>query len=453
MKRYLFGTLAVVTALGLTLCVSCKGKGGQSAGGGEALPTIDALVLGTDYADLKATVQFKTHRSDIVDTIFKGYLAEFAKLYPNITITYESITDYAQSMTTRLSTPKWGDACMIPTTIPVTELELYFEPFGNVEALAKEYNFSNWMAFDGKTYGVPSTNNVQGVVYNKRIFREAGLDALPKTPEEFIDALKKIKANTRAIPLYTNFSAGWTMGAWDAYVGGSATGDANFMNRVLPHADKPFSDRGDGTGPYAVYSVLYEAIRQGLVEPSPETSDWEGSKGMINRGEVAAMVLGSWSVVQMQEAGPAPEDIGYMTFPITVNGKQYASAGPDYTYGININASRDSKIAAMLYIKWLVEKSNFDYDQGGVPTVKSHALPETLAAFDGIEMVPDNPAIVGEEALMPNINRDSEVGLNMTNQHVLEVAEAAMRGSKTLSQITDEWNARWLAAQKKYGSK
>ena len=33
---------------------------------------------------------------------------------------------------------------------------------------------------------------------------------------------------------------------------------------------------------------------------------------------------------------PAPNaaDIGYMPFPITVNGTQYASAGSDYCYGI-----------------------------------------------------------------------------------------------------------------------
>jgi ABC-type glycerol-3-phosphate transport system substrate-binding protein len=421
MKRIFTGFLVLAVCFAFASC--SKKASASTSDSGEAFPTLDSLVLGKDYADLKVEVQFKTHRTDIVDTIFKDYVDEFKKLYPNITITYEPITDYAQSMTTRLSTPRWGDVCMIPTTIPVTELELYFEPLGKVDALGKEYNFANWMAFNGNTYGIPSTNNVQGVVYNKRVFREAGVDPLPKTPDEFIAALKKIKANTSAIPLYTNFSAGWTMGAWDAYIGGSATGDPNFMNRVLPHADAPFSDRGDGTGPYAVYSVLYEAIRQGLVEPSPETSDWEGSKGMINRGEVASMVLGSWSIVQMQEAGPSGADISYMTFPITVNGKQYASAGPDYTYGININSSRDAKIGSMLYVKWLVEKSNFDYDQGGVPTVKSHALPETLAAFDGIEMVPDNPAIPGEEALMPNINRDSEVGLNMTNQHVLEIAE------------------------------
>jgi ABC-type glycerol-3-phosphate transport system substrate-binding protein len=198
--------------------------------------------------------------------------------------------------------------------------------------------------------------------------------------------------------------------------------------------------------------VLYEAIRRGLVEDDPSTTDWEGSKPMINRGEIATMVLGSWAIVQMQEGGPNPQDIGYMSFPITVNGKQYAASGPDYNYGININSSREAKIAALLYIKYLVEQSNFDFDQGGVPTVKGHPLPATLSAFDGIELVADNPALPGEEDLLTNINVDSEIGLNMTNQHVIDVVEAAIRGNKTLKQITDEWNAKWTASQRKYGA-
>jgi ABC-type glycerol-3-phosphate transport system substrate-binding protein len=418
----------------------------------EPIPTIDTLSVGKDYTDIKAAIQFKTHRTDIIDTVLAKYVADFQKMYPNVKITYEGLTDYAQGMTTRLSTPQWGDICMIPTTIPLTETGNYFQPLGDLNILKDTYNFADNRMYKDVVYGLSSTNNVQGIVYNRKVFKAAGITDMPKTPDEFLEALAKIKANTKAIPLYTNFAAGWTMGAWDAYVGGSATGDPDFMNVKLPHAKDPFADRGNGTGPYGVYYVLYEAINRKLVEDDPSTSDWEGCKGMINRGEIGTMVLGSWSIVQMQEAGPNAADIGYMTFPISVNGKQYAAAGPDYAYGINVNSSRENKIASLLYIKYLIEQSNFDYDQGGVPTVKSHPLPATLSAFDGVTLVADNPTLPGEEDLMTNINTDSEVALNMTNQHVIEVAEAALTHSQTLKQITDGWNARWTASQKKYSA-
>ena len=80
---------------------------------------------------------------------------------------------------------------------------------------------------------------------------------------------------------------------------------------------------------------------------------------MMNQGKIGCMVLGSWAISQIQGAGDNADDIAYMPFPISVNGKQYAAAGPDYCYGINCNSSEDEQIAAMCYIKWLTEKSGF----------------------------------------------------------------------------------------------
>jgi hypothetical protein len=54
------------------------------------------------------------------------------------------------------------------------------------------------------------------------------------------------------------------MGAWDAYIGGSATGNANFMNIDMITNAAPFADNGNGTGPYAVYKILYDAVAGGL---------------------------------------------------------------------------------------------------------------------------------------------------------------------------------------------
>lgn len=417
------------------------------------VPTIDSITLGEDYTDLEATIKVLTHRTDLVDDETKGfpvYLEEFAKLYPNITVEYEAVTDYAEDIKIRLTTDDWGDVCMIPTNLQKNELADEFISFGEKEALDELYVMLNNFTYDGQVYGIPSTGNAQGIVYNKKVFEEAGITELPKTPSEFIEALQAIKDNTEAIPLYTNFAAGWTMGAWDAYIGGSATGDADFMNYGIVHGENPFTDNGEETGPFAVYNVLYQAVAQGLIEDDPTTTDWEGCKGMINNGEIGTMVLGSWAVVQMQEAGPNADDIGYMPFPITVDGKQYASAGPDYCYGINVHSDADKQLASMIYVKWLTEESGFSYNEGGIPINVGGEYPDTLASFDGVELIVDNPAPEGEEDLFGNINTESEVALNSDNTHVQMVLEHALQGDMTMEEIADEWNQAWSDAQAEY---
>lgn len=450
-KKVLSAALALATLVSMSACGTSKPSGTSGAEGeSSAVPNIYDIKLGEDYKDIKADLTFLTHRTDIADTVFADYIKKFNELYPNIKITYDALTDYAEEATVRLTTDDWGDIMMIPTTVQKNELPNLFVSFGKLDDLNKVYNFNNNFAYKGNVYGIASVGNAQGIVYNKKVFEAAGVTSLPKTPDEFLDALQKIKDKTDAIPMYSNYAAGWTMGAWDAYIGGSATGDADFMNVKLPHMKNPFSKKDDMTGPYAVYYVLYEATKRGLIEDDPTTTDWEGSKGMINRGEIGCMVLGSWAIVQMQQAGDNAADIAYMPFPISVGGKQYASAGPDYCYGINKKVSTDEQIAAMLYIKWLTEKSNFAYDQGGIPIDKTQKYPDTLKAFDGIELVVDTPALEGEETLFNDLNTASELGINSSNDKKSEILEAAMNGTKTLDQIMDEWNQKWTAAQEKY---
>ena len=336
-KRILAVSLAtLMAAASLTACGGGDSKeteGKETTGGAEStgntesnLPEkITDIKLGEDYTDLTADIKVLTHKTDVVDTLFADYVKQFNELYPNIKITYEAVTNYADDMTMRLTTDDWGDICMMPTTVDKADYPSKFVSFGSVADLENDYIMLNNNAYDGQSYGIPSMGNVQGIVYNKKVFADAGITELPKTPEEFLDALQKIKDNTDAIPLYTNFAAVWTMGAWNAYISGSATGDADFTNMGLTHGLNPFQKHDDMTGPYAVYYTLYEAVARGLVEDDPTTTDWEGSKGMINNGEIGCMVLGSWAITQMQAGGSNPDDIAYMPFPITVNGGQYVS--------------------------------------------------------------------------------------------------------------------------------
>ncbi len=414
----------------------------------DELPAFETLVLG-ENADLAADLTFAYHRTDRRE-LLDGYVKQFQEIYPNVNITYDLVTDYAENALLRVGTDNW--TIMGIPTVNKDELPNYFVPFGTTESLSNMYNFMDTWAYDGLSYGVPSTGNAQGIVYNKAVFEKAGITELPKTPDAFIAALKLIKENTDAIPLYTNYAAGWTMGAWDAYIGGSATGDPAYMNQVFLHKANPFSDNGDGTGPYAVYKILYDAVKEGLIEEDYTTTDWEGCKGMINSGKIGCMVLGSWAYSQMVEAGPNGDDIGYMSFPITVNGKQYASAGADYCFGINVKATDEQKLAAMYYIKWLTEKSGFAYSEGGVPIDKKGEYPALYAAFEGIDMVADAPAVAGEETLLNDLNSESELAINAGgNTKIQQIVENAFNGTKDFDEIMADWNEAWSDAQKALG--
>ena len=436
MKKVLSLILAVCLMLGLASFASAE----------ETLPTFDQIVLG-ENTDLTAKIHVAYHRTDIADKL-NGYVEAFRKIYPNVEIEYELITDYAENALMRVGNTDW--TIMGIPTVQKDELSKYFVPLGSLETLGGLYNFMSSWSFDGVCYGIPSTGNANGVLYNKRIFAEAGVTELPKTPDEFIAALKAVKEKTDAIPLYTNYAAGWTMGAWDAYIGVAATGKDTYMNQELAHAKDPFADQGNGTGPYAVYKILYDATAEGLIEDDYTTTDWEGCKPMLNNGQIASMVLGSWAFTQMRDAegGEHPEDVGYMAFPISIDGKQYAPAGGDYNFAINAQASYEEKLASLYYLKWLTHESGFAYSEGGVPIDKSGEYPDLYAAFDGIDMLSDADSLPGEETLLNEMNAESELNFNAGgNTKVQEIIEHAFNHDKTFDEIMADWNAAWSDAQ------
>ena len=162
------------------------------------------------------------------------------------------------------------------------------------------------------------------------------------------------------------------------------------------------------------------------------------------------MVLGSWALPQMKQAGEHADDVGYMAFPITVDGKQYASASADRGYGINVNDDDNTKQAALIFVKWLVERSGYAYNEYSLPVTKDG---DTQLSFDNVVLLQDDPALDGEEDLLNELNSESEVNINQDSDGVRlqKVVECAADGSESYDDIVAEWNQAWDAAQESLG--
>lgn len=459
-KKFLSLTLA--TAMMMTCMVGCGNKdegttteattaattetaSDTSASETSASETSATASSAEVNTDLSGEITVLTNRTDLVESgdMEKLYAAEFNKVYPNVKVNYESMEDYEGDVSTRLSSGDYGDVLMIPNTIPQEEYADFFEPFGTVDELSAtykgEYLYSK--ENEGVVYGLPSGINTTGVLYNKAVFEQAGIDTLPTTPEEFLDDLQKIKDNTDAIPLYTNTHDAWCVGKWYDYVS-VASGDGSYKNNTLCNEKDAFSE---GKPAYQVYKILFDAVKNGLVEEDPFTTEWEGSKAMMNNGEIGCMVLGSWAIPQMQAAGDNADDIGYMAFPIYTDGKGIAGAGADYCYGIN--AGSENKEAAKAYVDFMINNSTFAADNGMIPLGKDAAMPESLADMADVTLMPDDPATEENAGKLDKVMKESELALGSGSEYEIAIVEAATGNSdKSFDDIMNEWNEKWNAA-------
>ncbi|MEV6250364.1 extracellular solute-binding protein [Streptomyces sp. NPDC051742] len=222
--------VTLVSALTLTALAACgtsssndnNGSGG-SEGGGSSDPTapldpktkvtltIDCMPPAAKAAELKE---------------WKEDVAEFNKTYPNVTIEGRSTPGQClepprfTAMLKAKSQPDvfytyFTDLPQVLSEDGAADITAYVNDktvplLGDIDP-----NVLNSLKHDGKLYGLPTSNYTMGLLVNRKLFTQAGLDpdAPPRTWEELRAAAKKIAGLGDGIAGFGEYSAGNT-GGW-----------------------------------------------------------------------------------------------------------------------------------------------------------------------------------------------------------------------------------------------
>jgi raffinose/stachyose/melibiose transport system substrate-binding protein len=431
---------AAVAAVALLLAMAgCSGGG--STGGSAAAPA--------DPTKVSGDITVLTHKTDLAaDGTLDRYAAEFNKIYPNVHVKFEPISDYEGQVKIRLNSTNYGDVLMIPAAVPVTDFPLFFAPLGTPADLSQKYRFVDKGTYNGRVYGVAINGNATGIVYNKAVWQQAGITSWPTTMDAFRADLQAIKAKTPAIPLYTIYHEGWPLTAWQSYLG-EVSCDTS-ANDKLAADTAPW---GSGKELNQIDTLLYNVVHDKLVEQDPTTTAWDAAKTQIATGKTGTLMLASWAISQMQAtaktAGTDPANIGFMPFPAQVGGKFCSLIGPDYLEAVSIHSQH--KDAARAWVDWFVDKSTYAQDQQLLPTLKSGAMPSSLKAYQdaGVQFIELSQ---DKNSLVSKIDNESEIGLNKPDyrQHIVDLARGA--GSGSLDSYFADLNKKWDAAIKTAGS-
>ncbi|KUO12279.1 ABC transporter substrate-binding protein [Streptomyces sp. DSM 15324] len=432
--------LAAAVGAALLVLPACTATGGTSKGA-------DAEAA-ADPSKVTGSITVLTQRTDLVqDGTMKKYAAEFNKTYPKVKVEFQALTDYEAEVKIRMNTENYGDVLMIPGVIKKSDYPKFFASLGTVRERSRTYRFTDFTAVDGKVYGQSPIGVMPGFVYNKRVWKEAGVTDWPTTPAAFLADLAAIKAKTDAVPYYTNFAAGWTLTSW-TFVNGSVHCDPQATTELAegdPWAKGADLRVGD--------TLLYDIVHEGLAEKDPTTSNWEASKPRLAKGEIATQWLGTWAIVQFQDAarkaGADPDDIGFMPFPAQVGGKFCAVVSPDYHQAVNVHSPH--KEAARAWIDWFTDTSGYDRDNLALSPRKGAALPEVLKPYEdaGVKLIELDDSKGADVKL---IDTESEVGINTPDyrQDLVDLARGARKG--TLDDFLADLGKKWTDTQKTVGS-
>lgn len=392
--------------------------------------------------EIGGTIKVVTSRTD-ADKLFEKIEEDFKKLYPNVEdIVWESSADYDKYIMTRMNTKDYGDVLFLPFSMSGTpeEYENYFEPLGKVDELKEKYIDVTEADYNDVAYGLPVALNTLGIIYNEEVLKKAGVEEMPTSTEEFIEACKKIKENTDAIPFYTNYNK--TLGTW----GGTLTsyGGEEYRSAML-EAGTGFKE---GQPIREIMDLFYGLASNGLTEADPITGDFAKSLQMLADGEVAMIMKGSQDAKMIQELSTNGSKINIAPLPVKFNGQTSIAFGAPSVIGINKNS--ENKATAKAFLDFFISaKSGYADDLGGMSPNKEDLTAEQK------EMLEKNNIVLTAAPAAPEVDAKytaiaNEVGVGRLTDVLQKVINIGLypNQNESYNDYVNSLEAKWEAAAK-----
>ena len=286
----------LVVALAATCLTACGGKEGK---GGNDSTTVKIRYwnsgLGTDWLD--------------------AMIAAFEEKHPEYKV------EYAPSADAQAVKAPFGNESTDETDLYMANTEMnfkYTEPLddvldstvnGETKTIREKFDdayLANEVAADGKIYELTYGGGAMGFVYNTKLFAEAGINTLPRTTNELINACDSLM-EAEIVPL-CHFKSGsyWShmAEAWAMQYDGADYFVNNFWGCTDLNGNSPSKEVfTTKDGRYEALEVMEKLITADYVLTGSNTYEITVMQTKLVQGECAMMVTGSWVANEMKSAG------------------------------------------------------------------------------------------------------------------------------------------------------
>ena len=316
------------------------------------LPTLIALPTLAMAAD-KVTVKMADNLPDrnsgwgaVVETIN----AEFKAANPGVDIVTESYPDQPYQEKIKI----YATAKQMPDVFKYWSFSSLLKPMvdGKFVVPLDQASFAKYgylsgalesNVYNGKLYGIPVSADLWVVYYNKKLFKDAGIEKLPNTLEDMVALAPKFKAKG-IIPMTTDGKDAWPLAITFDQIVWRLSGDSTLPRQALARKIK-FTD------PVFVKAatVLQDLVKAGMFQEDLGVSDYGASRNLFGQGKAAMYLMGSWELGLAADANFSEDfraNVDVLKFPTIAGGKGKQDDLFAW-YGGNYVVSAASKNAAL----------------------------------------------------------------------------------------------------------
>ncbi|MFG2118399.1 extracellular solute-binding protein [Streptomyces sp. NPDC048710] len=320
---------------------------------------------------------------------YKALVADFEKANPKIKVKYVDVPfDQAQNKFDTAASSK-GAPDVLRSEVgwtPAFAKKGYFLPLDGTEALAEQSKFQpNLMKqaqYEGKTYGVPLVTDTLALVYNKALFKKAGITEAPKTWDELKSDAAKVKGKTGVDGYWGSTQAYYAQSF--LYGEGTDTVDAA--------AKKITVNSAAAKKAYGTWLSLFSG--KGLHKADTTADAYAHIQDAFVNGKVAAIVQGPWEITNFYKgkAFTDKSNLGIATVPAGSAGKAGAPTG-GHNLSVYAGSDKAHQAAALKLVQFMTSAKSQE-----TIALKNSTLPTRSDAYTA--QVKADPGIAGYQGVL-----------------------------------------------------
>jgi raffinose/stachyose/melibiose transport system substrate-binding protein len=252
--------------------------------------------------------------------------AEFKAANPGVDIVTESYQDQPYQEKIKI----YATAKQLPDVFKYWSFSSLLKPLadgGFVEPLSMaDFKKLGYMAgslesnvYGGKLYGIPVSADMWVIYYNKKLFKDAGIDKIPGTIDELKALAPKFKAKG-IIPMVTDGKDAWPLSITFDQLAFRISGDPTLPKKALDRKAK-FTDP---VFVQAARELQDMTTKSGLFQEDLMVSDYGASRNLFGQGKAAMYLMGSWEIGLGADKSFSDEfraNVDAFKFPLMKSGK------------------------------------------------------------------------------------------------------------------------------------
>ncbi|MBC2579512.1 ABC transporter substrate-binding protein [Clostridium sp. DJ247] len=368
-------TIALISAMTVsTLLVGCGAKQDSSDSGKKV--TVDVF-------------QFKVEAKDALEKASKAYMDE----HKNVTINVQSVgggQDYGAALKSKFASGQEPAIYNIGGPQDALDWKDKLEDLSSEPWISKAYDgVLDAAKLDGKVVGMPFDLEGYGFIYNKDIFKKAGIDAASiKTFADLQKAVETLDAKKKDLGLESVFALPgketWITGLHLSNVALAAELKDGVSAFKAKNIDFKYAD---GLKKLLDIQIQYGFKPDGT-NKSINSVDYSASvEQKFSLGKVAIIQQGNWiygSVAGVDKT--LAENIGILPMPIDGVKEGAIPVGVPMYWAVNSSKDSDTKKAAKDFLNWL-----YTSDKGKDAIVNDFKFIPALKGYDASNLQPSDP--------------------------------------------------------------